>query len=369
LGIIVWAYRSDAAWFDGHVLPNYCPLSTSTLALETVARWTAAGLGAAVLFFVRPRLARRVAQAQVSWRAAASVAVAVVFALVVCDLFLRRKEAPRRLENEPLLPPMRIDETGNFAPLPSSVREWNVEGRVIRYETDAFGNRSAHTSSVADPSLPTVLFTGESIALGLGVDYEHGYPALVGRALGVQSVDVAVTGFSLDQAYLRLREFLARFERPVAVVTMVLPAQLERTVDDRRQRLALDREGRLELVPRSASPLLTSPLRKLVPYHSDEALALARAIVRATDEVARARGSRALFVFTNFGPPCIAEADGVSRLERTLFFGLDVSHVRVDVSPETMIRPPRELHPNEKGHLAIAQAVVGALGGQDVAKP
>jgi hypothetical protein len=365
--MLVWAFGSDAAWFDRHVLPNYCPLSTSTPAFETAARWAAAALGGAVVLFVRPRLARLVARAR-SLRVVASAVLAAAFALVVCDLHLRQKETRRRLEVEPLLPPMRIDETGNFAPLPSSVREWDVEGRLVRYATDPAGNRSMDTSSSVDPSAPTVLFTGESIALGLGVDYDRAYPALVGRALGVQAVNLAVTGFALDQAYLRLRESLARFERPLAVVTIVVPVQLERTVDDRRQRLVLDREGRLELVARSTSPFLTSPLRKLVPYHSDEAIVLARAIVLATDEAARARGSRALFVFTNFGPPCVPEADGVSRLERSLF-APPVAYVRVDVSPDAMIRPPRELHPNEKGHLAIANAVVGALGRHDVAKP
>jgi hypothetical protein len=188
----------------------------------------------------------------------------------------------------------------------------------------------------------------------------------VGRALGAQVVDVAVTGFALDQAYLRLRDSLARFAAPIAVVTLVVPMQLERTVSDRRQRLALDAEGRLKEIPKSASPFLTSPLRELVPYHDDEAIALARAIFLATDEAARAHGARSLFVLTNFGPPCVSEPDGVSRLERSLFFGLPVIYTRVDISPALMIRAPRELHPSEKGHETIAAAVVAALS---TAKP
>jgi hypothetical protein len=178
-----------------------------------------------------------------------------------------------------------------------------------------------------------------------------------------------VTGFGLDQAYLRVRDSLARFSAPVAVVTIVAPVQLGRTVSDRRKRLALDAEGRLSIVPRSASPFLTSPLRRLLPYHGDEAIPLARAILRATEESARTRGARALFVFTNFGPPCVPGPSGVSPLEESLFFGLDVSYVRVDVPPDAMIRAPREVHPSEKGHEILAAAIVAALSGAYVPKP
>jgi hypothetical protein len=185
----------------------------------------------------------------------------------------------------------------------------------------------------------------------------------------MQAVDVAVTGFALDQAYVRLKESIARLDAPVALVTLVLPAQLERTVDPRRQRLALDATGQLEIVPRSRWPFLTSPLQKLVPFHDDEAIPLARAIFRATDELARSRGARALFLFTNFGPPCLEDAGGVSRLERDLFFGLDVAHTRVEVLPASMIRPPREVHPNERGHEALAAAVLAAWRGDPLRKP
>jgi hypothetical protein len=155
----------------------------------------------------------------------------------------------------------------------------------------------------------------------------------------------------------------------VAVVTIVLPIQIERNVNDRRRRMALDDEGHLEIIPVSKSWLRTSPLWKLVPYHSDEAIALTRAILRATDDLARARGARSLFVLTNFGPPCLAEKDGVSRLERVLFSGTGLEYVRVDMQPALMIHPPNELHPNEKGHELIAAAILRTLESDTVAKP
>jgi len=263
---------------------------------------------------------------------------------------------------------MRVDETGNYVPIPSRVKDFAVQGRSVRYEIDAEGNRAASVRNASDPRAATLLFTGESITLGWGVAYEESYPALVGRDLGVQSVNLAVTGFSSDQAFLRLREALPRFALPVALVTIVLPVQLERNVSDARQRLAI-RDGRLELVARSTSWFLTSPLGKLVPYHSDEAIALTRAILRATDELARGRGARAVFVLTDFGAPCLPEDDGQSRLERRLFSGLGVTYTRVEIPPPLAIGYPNEVHPNVRGHRAIADAIVRMLRSSDGTNP
>jgi hypothetical protein len=237
---------------------------------------------------------------------------------------------------------------------------------MVLYTTDAEGNRATSVEDKTDHDAPTILFTGESVALGWGVDQAETYPVLVGRALAVQTVNLGVTGLSSDQAYLRLREALSRFTQPVALVTLVLPLQLERNVNDRRSRLAV-RGGRLELVAQSWSPLATSPLRKFFPYHSDEAIELTRAILRATDELARLRGARALFVLTNFGAPCLPDELGTSGLERTLFSGLGVEHVRVDITPALMIHFPKELHPGPKGHEQIANSIIGALRGLPIA--
>jgi len=369
--LVVWAFRSNAAWFERHVLPNYCALSPATHVFEWVARGAAAALGIALVVLFRPKLARWAARADGAAvaKTATRFVVPALLALVVCDGFLRWKEGRHSLATERGLPPMRIDETGNYAPVASSATEWDVEGRMIRYETDADGNRALRSTDVVDKSAPSILFAGESVAQGWGVAYEDGYAPIVARAMGLQSVNLSVTGFSNDQAYLRLREALPSFARPVAVVMLVLPVQLARSVSDRRQRLALDARGRLEIVPPSSSLFRTSPLVGLVPYHPDEAISLTRAILRATADAARERGVRALFVFTNFGPACLPDEGGTSRLERDLFDGLDVTHVRVDITPPLMILPPKEPHPNEKGHQAIAAAVLAALRGNAVAKP
>jgi len=100
--LLTWAIRADADWFDRHVLPTYCPRAPSTLVFETCARWSAAFAAALVVLFVRPKLGRWAARRERPrlWYAAARLAGAVSLALVVCDVVLRFRQRPRRLEDD-----------------------------------------------------------------------------------------------------------------------------------------------------------------------------------------------------------------------------------------------------------------------------
>ena len=71
--------------------------------------------------------------------------------------------------------------------------------------------------------LPAVLFTGESIIAGYGLNWDESIPAQAGAALKTQSVNMAVFGYANDQAYLRLAAELPRFRKPVAVVSLFIP--------------------------------------------------------------------------------------------------------------------------------------------------
>ncbi len=368
--VIAWALRADEAWFDHHVLPNYCPCARSTLLWETVSRWGAVVAAIAWAALVRPKL--------VDWfgrppsvaflRGWVRVVAAVALALVVCDVYLRLKEPRRDLEHQADLPPMRLDDSGNYVPIPSRMKEVRVGTRTVRYEINAEGNRAASSVDAPDHDAPTLLFTGESVALGYGVDYSQSYAARVGHALGVQVVNLALTGIANDEAYVRLRDALPTYSRPVGLVTFVVPLQLERNVDDRRQHLVVH-DGRLEIVPPSRSWWATSPLRKLVLYHSDAAIESARTIFLATDVLARTRKTRALFVMTNYGAACLPDESGTPRLERDLFSGLDLIHVRVDIPPDQRIGPPDGGHPNERGHELLADAIVRTLQAHPIARP
>jgi len=62
--------------------------------------------------------------------------------------------------------------------------------------------------------------------------------------LGVQSANLAVHGFSTDQAYLRLQAELPRFRQPIAVVTVFMTALFGRNTDDERPRSVRGSNGR-----------------------------------------------------------------------------------------------------------------------------
>jgi hypothetical protein len=363
--LVLAAIAADPQWFDEHWLTSYCSCSSVTPTLEATFRWLAAGSGVALVTLARPRLTLWVSRIgpRKLLRKCAAILLAVALSLVVSDAVLRLRHKERKPAEDPVLPPMTIDSRGNFVPLASHTKDVNLGKRLVRYAIDADGNRAASSDHIADPNAPTILFTGESVGIGWGVAYEQSFPALVGAALGLQAVNVSVAGFANDQAYLRAQTALANLSHPLAVVTVALAEQLERNVRPTREHLVLSLNGRLDLQPASTSLWATSPLRKLVGYHSPESIPLTRAILQATAELARSRGAIPVFLWTNYGRPCDLSDRGTSPLEDVLFSGLGVAHVRVDIAPDQTIQGAADAHPDEKGHQALARAVLDALRG------
>jgi hypothetical protein len=366
--LVAAAIAADESWFEEHWLSSYCTRSPATPALEATVRWLAAGLGVALVTLVRSRFALwvlRIGPGELLRRGAAIV-LAVSLALLVSDVVLRLLHKDRNPTDDPMLPPMAVDAGGNFVLVASRTKDVNFGKRVVRYAIDADGNRAASANHVTDPNAPTILFTGESVGMGWGVAYEESYPALVAAALGVQAVNVSVTGFANDQAYLRARDALAKLAHPLAVVTVALADQLERNVRVTREHLVLSPSGRLELEPASTSLWATSPLWRLVGYHSSEAIPLTNAILQATAELSRSRGAIPLFLWTNYGRPCAVTDRGPSTLEERLFSGLSATHVRVDIPPDQTINGAEDGHPNELGHQTLARGVLDALRGASI---
>jgi hypothetical protein len=80
-----------------------------------------------------------------------------------------------------------------------------------------------------------------------------------------------------------------------------------------------------------------------------------RASIVATARDTRARGAFPLFVLTNCGTTCLKDETGVSSIDHTMFDGLDVEHVRVDIPDDVFDR--RIGHPDRRGQAMIADAI------------
>src|SRR5207245_6371270 len=98
-----------------------------------------------------------------------------------------------------------------------------------------------------------VILTGESAAVAHCLQWPETFAARLAEKLPVQVVNVAEGGYGSDQAHLRAIDALPRFAHPVAVVTLVLPVQLHRNIQDDRPRLVV-RDGALVVEPKSRSP-------------------------------------------------------------------------------------------------------------------
>ncbi len=348
------AWMADAPWFLRHVVvpAYYLP----------PPRWTLPALrAAAAVTSLALLLCARAAFRRATPGGVARVSAAVALSLVASEMVLRAVERPEVETPNPRLE-WRLgarDARTGWAYVPGrsvAVKTPPRSDRLVRYDIDSHGDRAASVDFVEDPAAPTVLVAGESIATGHGLDWKDTFAAKLGAKLRLQVVNVAEGGYGSDQALLRVQDALRRLHRPVALVETVLPVQLQRNIQDNRARLAL-REGKLELVPASASRLR---LRELfvnqLPYLSDARLAasmeLTRRLLQETARAAGARGAKVLFVTPSFDPSHAAEP-----VVDALLAGLP--HLVIDVDPALL--QPWDGHPDARGATRIADAIASAL--------
>jgi hypothetical protein len=370
LGMIAGALVIDREWYEVHVLVARCAVFPSEAAGSGRLRGLLGVLGVLGLAVLWPldRLLRRAARAakgRVSRGAVLRVGLAVLLAVVVSEVVLRsRSHAGKGLARPTIaLPPTHGDARLSWAFDAPKTTVIDADGRAIPYVIDAAGDRVQTETDVPDPSLPTILFAGESLTFGLGVRWEEAYPALVGQRLGVQTVTAAVHGYGDDQIYLSMLDHLAKLDRPVAVVTLAMADLLDRDVSTWRDRLVVGEGGSLVVARQQPELLRESPLVAFVervrPWEDDASLRVARAIFVATDQAVRARGAHALFLLTNFLEPCLPDASGRPAIEARLFDGLPVKHVRVDLDPTWIVKSA--MHPDARAHARLADGVVDAL--------
>jgi hypothetical protein len=239
-------------------------------------------------------------------------------------------------------------------------------GRVRSIDGDAEGGGPA-----VDAARPTLVVTGESIAVGYGLDYDETFAARAGDALGLAVVNLGEGGYAPDQAYLRLVDALPSIARPAAVVSVFVPVALGRMLDDGVPRLRLNAQGALAFTPPPSGVWARLRLRDLAmnrfPYAGDaaveRALATTGAVLRATAAAARARGARVLFVIPSAGPPRALDDHPEAFIVRRLFVDAGLPFVVVDLGPDQIISG--DGHPNAAGARVIADAVVRSLGSRN----
>ena len=356
IALILAALAAGQSWWDRHFMPIFAIERSTMVAAEQAVRVLIALAGALLALIFRRPIAALLSRT--SCGGAVRVLLAVLLALGAGELILRA-HPPHPHDADPMeREPRRYADPRlgwQFAPARSVVAE--EAGRRVSYCFDAAGYRVAAPGAEVDVGRPTLLFTGESIITGFGLDWEETIPVRVGAMLGIQSANLAVSDYSNDQSYLRLAAELPRFREPVAVVTLFMPSLFDRNLLDNRPRLAAG----LVWQPAERHGRLVALLHWLIPYRSsaavEQGITRTRDSLRALVSVARARGAEALIVVPQLGPESATE----EWLRRRILdeSGLPYLPVKLDASWHL----PGDLHPDPRAAQAIATAVAGRLHG------
>jgi hypothetical protein len=351
--LVTWAAIANQQWFDRHFLPAFFVSRQSYVRIEWIGRIGAAAIGIGLMVFVRGRAGRYVGRHPLL---VINIVAAIVLALGASELILSELHA-HASEQEPFgqEPRRRIDPRLGWTFVPSRAVDHLESGRFVHYAFDAHGDRVRRLDEPVDPDKPSLLFTGESMMVGEGLTWEESVPGQVGAMLGMQSVNLAVSAYATDQAYMRLQAELPRFYRPVAVVTMFSPNLFDRNMDSDRPHLGPG----LEWLPPVKRSRLLEIIRLLVRYRKEETIergiAVTRQIFRGMTEMARSRGATMVIVVPQFVPELPEE----ERLRHRILDDTGLPIVRVELDGTWRI--PRDGHPDARAAHAIAEAIAARL--------
>lgn len=354
--LLLLAWSLDATWLRHHILPEFFQPRAEQLRDLALIRAALVVLAVFLLWPVGPWLARRTSGRplrQLLLDVLPSL-VAAVLALGVGELLLQRlpwfatHELPT--QREPL---RQRDPVLGWAYRPARTSHGALGGHDVQYAFDAAGHRVRSQAQPVDYAAPSILFLGESIISGHGVDYDQTIPAQVGAALELQPADLAVGGYATDQMYLRFAAEWSRYRQPRAVVILFMPSLFHRNLEQDRPHLAPDLTWR----PPAGGSRLLQVARRLVPYRSDreldDAYAMTHAALARVVAQARARGATPLIVVPDLGPESAEE----QAIRRRALAGLP--YLQVPVDPAWHIS--RNRHPDARADAAIATAVTAWL--------
>jgi len=357
IALMTAALLADQAWWDRHFLPLYFFSRADFVLGERLARLAGACIGILLILAGSPlrRMANRSTPAALGF-GLLRLLLAAGLALALGERLLGHDYKFAAAETQPgEEPPRQPDARLGWVFTPSHDGKTIVGERMISYSTDALGYRVAGQNAPVDVAQPSILFTGESIVAGYGLNWDETIPARVGAALNTQSATLAVFGYANDQAYLRLMSELPRFRRPVAVISLFLPSLLARNLGDDRPHLGPG----LRWLPAVHRLRLSALFRFLVPYHSEakieQGIQLTRDELLATADLARRRGAIPLVVDPQFG----SETPVERMIRRRILEESGLAYVRVMLDPSWHLKG--DLHPNARAADAIAMAIATRL--------
>jgi hypothetical protein len=345
------AAAATQSWLDRHFLPSFFMPRAWYVGIETAVRAAIACAGGLLVLARRP-ISRLLARAP---RMIASIAVAAVLALVTSEAVLRavhlRPTEWLLPEEEPLRQP---DARLGWVLAPGRTGRTQVGGRTVEYAVDSSGYRVARAEHPVDPDRPTIVFVGESVMFGEGLTWDESIPAQVEAMVGIQSANLAVHGYSNDQAYLRLVSELPTFRRPVAVVGIFMTELFGRNLDDDRPHLAPG----LVWAPATQHARLQTLAKLVVPFRRDRTVERAVQVtgeaLRALVHLADSRGATPLILVPQFG----AEDDASANLRQRIVTD-DIPTVRVVL--DASWRLPWDRHPNARAAHLLAAAIAARL--------
>jgi hypothetical protein len=359
LGLLYGAWSMDRGWADRHFLPAWAYPWETQLSILSWLRIVIAAFGLAVLLLLRPWAARAAAarRGRQALGSALAATLAVILAFGVVEIVLQTRAWRSPQERWDRQEPLRMrDADYGWTFVPDHAGAALLHGRTVHYDTGPDGYRVAKAGQAPDFAAPTIVFAGESITLGYGLEWAETIPAQVQALTGTQAVDMAVNAHATDQTLMRLKRELPRFAHPAAVVIPFVPCLFDRNLDTDRPHL--DAALRWHQGDRPSFRIVELA-RRAVRYRSDRAIAdgtaMTRRALKRVIALAGARGARTLVVVPQFLPESYRE----TQVRRSVLDEAGIPYLLVPVPAE--LRFPTDRHPTPAGARAIAGAIAAAL--------
>jgi hypothetical protein len=304
-----------------------------------------------------------------------AMSLSIILCVAAMELALRLFRDPLRITWEPAdHRRAQYDPILGWTYIPNqSVMQHFVKNQPpVPVHTNEQGIRVPTPDARLDPNRPTVIFVGGSYTMGYGLSFDETF---VGQLAAYpnfpyQVVNLGVEAYGTDQAWLRLKRYMDKFNT-IAVIYTFLPAHVNRNMNyDRRVlmpgvRMAgtkplfgLKRDGSVYLKKKPVRiedhrcmRLWVHVQRAWHRWGPDPSPALSRALIDAMGKEVEAAGAVFIVVYWSFWDDDTAFAYPVLR---------DISFPLIDLCAQhpdgwQYMRLPNDSHPNAEAGAYVAK--------------